>query len=80
MIVADIITSKIPYKSEFDIVIPRKLTAPHNAEIAIGAIMEDETLYLNDDLINELEIDKEYIEKEKARRTGGDQASQVLVL
>jgi putative phosphoribosyl transferase len=70
VIVADIIASKIPYKSEFDIVIPRKLTAPHNQEIAIGAIMEeeDETLFLNDDLINDLEVDKDYIEKEKSRQ------------
>jgi putative phosphoribosyl transferase len=68
VIVADIVTSKLPYNCNFDIIIPRKLTAPHNAEIAIGAITEDGTLFLNDDLINELEIDKEYIEKEKKRQ------------
>ena len=68
VIVADIIASKLPYNCDFDIVIPRKLTAPHNQEIAIGATMEDGILYLNDDLINDLEIDKEYIEKEKARQ------------
>ena len=69
VIVADIIASKLPYKSEFDIVIPRKLTAPHNAEIAIGATMEDGIPYrLNDELINDLEIDKKYIEKEKTRQ------------
>ena len=27
-----------------------------------------DTLFLNDELINELEIDKEYIEKEKAKQ------------
>ncbi len=68
VIVADIISSKLPYNCNFDIVIPRKLTAPHNNEIAIGAIMEDGTLFLNDELVNELEIDKEYIEKEKTRQ------------
>ncbi len=70
VVIADIIASKLPYKYEFDIVIPRKLTAPHNQEIAIGAIMEeeDQTTYLNDEIINELEIDKEYIEKEKVRQ------------
>jgi len=70
VIVADIIASKIPYKAEFDILIPRKLTAPYNAEIAIGAILEeeDETIFLNDDLINELVIDREYIQREKARQ------------
>ena len=35
VIVADIIASKIPYKSEFDIVIPRKLTAPHNQKLRL---------------------------------------------
>ena len=42
VIVADIIASKISYKYEFDIVIPRKLTASHNREIAIGATMEED--------------------------------------
>ena len=68
VIVADMIASKLPYNCEYDIVIPRKLIAPHNQEIAIGATMEDGILYLNDDLIKELEIDKEYIEKEKVRQ------------
>ncbi len=68
VIVADIIATKLPYNCDFDIIIPRKITAPHNKEIAIGAIMEDGTLFLNDELINEIEIDKEYIEKEKTRQ------------
>ncbi|MDQ3838346.1 MAG: phosphoribosyltransferase, partial [Thermoproteota archaeon] len=38
---------------------------PHNEELAIGAVMEDGTTYLNDELIRELEISQEYIEKEK---------------
>ncbi len=68
VIVGDIVATKLSYRSEFDIVIPRKLTAPHNQEIAIGAIMEDETIFLNDEIIIELEIDKDYIEKEKSRQ------------
>jgi putative phosphoribosyl transferase len=58
VIIADVVASKLPFNCEFDIVIPRKLTAPHNQEMAIGAIMEDGTLFLNDELINELEIDR----------------------
>ena len=46
VIMADIIASKLPYNCNFDIIIPRKLTAPHNKEIAIGAIMEDGYLIL----------------------------------
>ena len=57
------------HNCDFDIVIPRKLTAHGNQEIAIGAIMDYGTLYTNEDLINELEIGQEYLEKEKSRQT-----------
>jgi predicted phosphoribosyltransferase len=50
---------------DFDIIIPRKLRAPNNQELAIGAIMEDGTTYLNEILVNELDIPPEYIKKEK---------------
>jgi putative phosphoribosyl transferase len=51
--------------SEFDIVIPRKLTDPDNKEQAIGAILEDGTTYIEHDLINHLRISSEYLGKEK---------------
>ncbi|MBD0360783.1 MAG: hypothetical protein ICV56_08755, partial [Nitrososphaeraceae archaeon] len=44
VIIADIIAKKL--SCEFDIIIPRKLHAPHNEELAIGAVMEDGTTYL----------------------------------
>jgi putative phosphoribosyl transferase len=62
-IIGDIISRKLSCK--FDIIIPRKLRAPHSEELAIGAVMEDGTTYLNDMLVKELEISQEYIEKEK---------------
>ena len=43
----------------------KKLCAPHSEELAIGAVMEDGTTYLNDILVKELEVSQEYIEKEK---------------
>ena len=52
--------------NNFDIVIPRKLTDMDNKEQAIGAIMEDGTTYLDKELIEELSIPDDYIEKEKA--------------
>ena len=67
VIVADIIASKMG-NCDFDIIFPRKLTAPHNSELAIGAIMEDGTTYLNDDLVSDLEINQEYIEREKEKQ------------
>lgn len=63
VVIADVISKKISCKT--DIVIPRKLGAPDNKELAIGAIVEDGTLYLNQDIVDNLEITKEYIEQEK---------------
>jgi putative phosphoribosyl transferase len=76
VVVADIVYSKLKssssFRCEFDIIVPRKLGAPGNQEIAIGAIMEEDgtttTTYLNDDLIKELEVSQDHIEKEKARQ------------
>jgi predicted phosphoribosyltransferase len=67
VIVADIIASRMG-RCDFDIIIPRKLTAPHNPELAIGSIMEDGTAYLNENLVRDLEIDQEYIQREKERQ------------
>jgi predicted phosphoribosyltransferase len=50
---------------DFDIIIPRKLHAPNNQELAIGAIMEDGSTYLNEPLVKELDISPAYIKKEK---------------
>ena len=78
---------KLPYKCEFDIVVPRKLTAPGNQEIAIGGIITAEdgdgtttstTTYLNEDLIKELEVRQEHIEKEEARQLGEIKRRQSL--
>ena len=65
VITADIVARKLSAKY-FDIVIPRKLTDIDNKEQSIGAIMEDGTTYLDQELIEELSIPAEYIEKEKA--------------
>jgi putative phosphoribosyl transferase len=57
------IANKLP--SDFGIIIPRKLHAPNNQELAIGAIMGDGTTYLNETLVEELHISADYIKKEK---------------
>ena len=66
VILADIVASKL--ETDFDIVIPRKLGAPDNEELAIGAVTEDGTSYINTYLINALRIKQEYIEEEKVRQ------------
>jgi len=67
VILADIVANKLG--ADFDIVVPRKLGAPENEELAIGAVMEDGTSYTNRYLVNALRIPQNYIENEKARQT-----------
>lgn len=64
VIVGDRVAEKL--SSEFDIIIPRKLRAPYNEEVAIGAVMEDGFSYLNLETVKELSISQDYIEKEKS--------------
>ncbi|TLY09070.1 MAG: phosphoribosyltransferase [Thaumarchaeota archaeon] len=66
IIVADIVARKLGI--DFDIVIPRKLGAPENEELAIGAVMEDGTSYINSYMVNALRVPPDYIENEMARQ------------
>ncbi len=49
----------------FDIVIPRKLGAPNNKELGIGAIMDNDIVYLNEYVVKALRVSQDYIETEK---------------
>lgn len=66
VVIALVIAKKLD--ASFDIIIPRKLRAPHNEELAIGSIMEDGLTYLNKDLVKTLDISPEYIEKEETEQ------------
>jgi len=66
VIIASVIATKLD--ASLDIIIPRKLRAPHNEEVAIGSIMEEGIAYLSTDLVKTLDISSEYIEKEKAEQ------------
>ena len=66
VILADIVARRLG--TDFDIVIPRKLGAPANEELAIGAVTEDGTSYINRYLTDALRVPQDYIEKEKARQ------------
>ena len=66
VILADIVATRLG--AGFDIVIPRKLGAPDNDELAIGAVMQDGTTYLNKYLVNALRISDEYLEQEKSHQ------------
>lgn len=66
-----------------DIVVAKKIGAPHNPEYAIGAVASDESVWLNEAAIGMLDIDSEYLEtqreemaaaaREKAQRYRRDQ-------
>jgi putative phosphoribosyl transferase len=51
-----------------DVIIPRKLGAPSNPELAIGAVAEDGTVILNGELVSYLGVTKEYIKAESAKQ------------
>lgn len=55
---------------KLDIVVPRKIGAPDNPELAIGAITEDGTRIFNHDLISQLGVSQSQIERiiEEERR------------
>jgi putative phosphoribosyl transferase len=44
-----------------DIIIPRKIGAPGNPELAIGAMTEDGTLLLDKSLVSRLQVSEDYI-------------------
>jgi len=52
--------------AELDVVIPRKLGAPGNPELAIGAVAGDGTIVLNEDAVRALGVDEAYIKREAA--------------
>lgn len=50
----------------FNVVVPRKLGAPYNPELAIGAIAEDGEAYLNEEIIAHLNIPPHFVAEEIA--------------
>ena len=51
--------------SSFSLVVVKKLSAPGREELAIGAVgKEKNSLFLNEDLIKELKIKKDYLDRE----------------
>lgn len=71
-----------------DIVSARKIGAPGNPELALGAVASDGTVWLNDSLIADLGVERSYIEdridhereaaSEKVERYRGDRPSLAL--
>ncbi len=53
-----------------DVVVPRKLRAPGNPELAIGAVAYDGTVYLDEALVGTLRVADDYLRDEIAQQTG----------
>ena len=51
-----------------DIIVSRKIGAPHNPELAIGAVVHDGSFFPNSDLINTLGISKKYLDEQIAEQ------------
>jgi putative phosphoribosyl transferase len=51
-----------------DVYITRKIGAPHNPELAIGAVASDGGMVLDHDLIQQLGVPEDYIERETERQ------------
>jgi len=54
--------------AKLDVVIPRKIGAPGNPELAIGAVAGDGQLVLNEDLVDRLGVDASFLEGERRRQ------------
>jgi putative phosphoribosyl transferase len=62
VVTGDVIASSIGAK--LDIVVSRKIGAPYNSEVAIGAVMHDGSFFPNEDIINMSNVSQEYIDEQ----------------
>ncbi|HYF84781.1 MAG TPA: phosphoribosyltransferase family protein [Clostridia bacterium] len=51
---------------EWDLIIPRKIGAPHNKEVAIGAVSYDGSYFTDEGYVDMLGVSNRYIEEEAA--------------
>lgn len=64
VVTGDVIAKELG--SKLDIIVSRKVGAPNNPELAIGAVMHDGSFFPNTDIISALNVPKKYIEQEIA--------------
>ncbi|HEY6885513.1 MAG TPA: phosphoribosyltransferase family protein [Nitrososphaeraceae archaeon] len=67
VVIGDILSSILDVK--LDIVVSRKIRAPDNPELAIGAVMPDGRYFLNQDIVDMLKVSQRYIEAEVNAQT-----------
>src|SRR5919204_105716 len=59
VVIGDVIASMLGVK--LDIIVSRKIGAPDNPELAIGAVMPDGSYFLNRDIIDMLNVPRSYV-------------------
>ena len=52
--------------AELDLAVPRKLRAPYNPELAVGAVAEDGSVYVDERVTSSLRVPPEYLQQEVA--------------
>jgi predicted phosphoribosyltransferase len=62
VVTGNVIASSIGTK--LDIVVSRKIGAPYNSEVAIGAVMHDGSFFPNEDIIKMSNVSQEYIDEQ----------------
>jgi len=60
IIIGDIVASELA--ARLDVVVSRKIGAPNNPELAIGAVMPDGSYFLNQEIVDMLKVSQEYID------------------
>src|SRR5262245_22826224 len=54
-------------QAPLDVICPRKVGAPHNPELALGAVTETGEGYFNEELVQQLQVPRSYLEQEIAK-------------
>ena len=60
VIIGDVVATKL--NAKLDVVVSRKIGAPIDPEVAIGAVMSDGTYFLNEEIILSLNVPQHYID------------------
>lgn len=62
VVIGDIIAKTLGFP--LDVIIPRKIGAPHNSELAIGAVMHDGSFFPNIEIIKNLDVTQDFIDEQ----------------
>jgi putative phosphoribosyl transferase len=67
VVIGDVISSIL--NARLDVIVSRKIRAPDNPELAIGAVLPDGSYFLNQDIVNMLKVTQTYIHTEVDAQT-----------